>query len=242
MEPEAWRREAATQLLPVALRAARGKCRDWRRPHLADECESLALVALWEAVLGFDPARGCTVERHVAARVRMAVRDFLRAQSAGDALPEDAPAPERDEDRADAEERAGRLLALADARDRPVLALVYREGWTQEEAGARLGLSRTAARDAAQRGLATIRRRRRVEAPEQPGVLGEAQAGRLSAAIARQGCTRCTLEARSGFGHTHIADVLGRRKELTTETLARLASALCVQSDWILHGGRRDAG
>ena len=68
---------AAEELLPKVLRIIRGQQRRW--PHLADEIESVAQLALVEAVATYEPGKTLTLEKWCFAQVFNGIRQAVDA-------------------------------------------------------------------------------------------------------------------------------------------------------------------
>lgn len=138
-----------------------------RYGRLADEARSAADIALWEAALGYDAARGVPFAGFAKAKVRAALRALCRREQrtaaretggeAGRIYLESLPDPRGE--RREMEERAAfdeRLAGLA-PRAKQLLWLLFGENLTQREAAARLGMTQQAASAMKRRALAKMK-------------------------------------------------------------------------------------
>lgn len=138
--------------LSMARRAGAGS------PHLADELESAATGALWEAAATWEPARA-SFPTHAKVRMRFALLDRLklerRRRPVGDELlasvtarPELATAPG---------ECAAELLAALAPGDRLALTRFVLDGDTLDDIARATGVSKQRVHQRVQRALAALR-------------------------------------------------------------------------------------
>ena len=148
-----------------------------RWPHLRDEILSRCMEGLWVAVRRFDPSRGCKLSTPAGWQFKNAVKRArldnrpkgFRRRKQGERSwrhPETVPLPEagrndlRDPgfDQVDARDAAEVGLAALPPPHRECIGLLYFEGLTYREAGARLGVSHERVRVLHEQSLAMLRK------------------------------------------------------------------------------------